>query len=123
MARLGELHIDVEAQGFDTARNAMRRLNDELRETYRLARALGLKKRDVRKLIAVKIKESKLPKDDIRNPKHNPYELLFKWLYRFGRTKMEVVNNHLRLDGLMHFPASDKMIKIIKEENAKKIKR
>lgn len=59
MARFGKISIDVEAQGFGTARNAMRRLNDELRETYRLARCLGLKKRDVRKLIAVKVKEGK----------------------------------------------------------------
>lgn len=59
MARFGEIDIEVEAVGFGTARNAMRRLNEELRETKRLAMALGLKKRDVRKLIAVKVKEGK----------------------------------------------------------------
>lgn len=59
MARVGKIDIEVEAVGFGTARNAMRRLNDELRETYRLARLLGLKKRDIRKLIAVKVKEGK----------------------------------------------------------------
>ena len=57
MARFGKIDIEVEAVGFGTARNQIRRLNDELRETYRLARRLGLKKRDVRKLIAVKVKE------------------------------------------------------------------
>lgn len=57
MARFSKISIDVEATGFGTARNAMRRLNDELRETYRLARRLGLKKRDIRRLISVKIKD------------------------------------------------------------------
>lgn len=57
MARYSKISIDVEATGFGAARNQIRRLNDELRETKRLARALGLKKRDIRKLIAVKVKE------------------------------------------------------------------
>lgn len=65
MARFSKISIDVEAQGFGTARNAMRRLNDELRETYRLARLLGLKKRDIRKLIAVKVKEDKQDKRQV----------------------------------------------------------
>lgn len=63
------------------------------------------------------IKLCRLPKDDFRNPKHNPYEVLFKWLYRFGGTKIEVQDNHLVMGGIIHFPASDKMIKVIEEEN------
>lgn len=55
----GKISVEVETVGCEFARKQFRRLNDELRETNRLARALGLKKRDIRKLIAIKIKEGK----------------------------------------------------------------
>lgn len=54
-----KITVEVETVGCEFARKQIRRLNDELRETKRLARALGLKKRDIRKLITVKVEKGK----------------------------------------------------------------
>lgn len=54
-----EITVQFKTAGFGVAIEEVRAFNKELSETYRLARRLGLKKRDVRKLIAVRVKEGK----------------------------------------------------------------
>lgn len=52
-----EITVQINTAGFGVAIKEVRALKKELRDIKKLAKALGLKKRDIRKLIAVKVKE------------------------------------------------------------------
>lgn len=57
MAQFKGIEVKVETVGFETATEQIRKLKDELLLIEIVAKRLGLRKRDIRKLIKVKIRK------------------------------------------------------------------